>query len=572
MPGGKEELEVLVDRVYDIAVAPERLEQLIDIWSRQLGEGGKPPRFNMLAEQGVFDHVTRAERVMERLIAADARAQASFEQWGQGAMTAAFVVNAAGTVVTANKAAQQSLGLVAGATISRLPVVDDDLAHLVERLNQPKGNGGAEGTLVRLRMRDGGAPMLVRIVRPVDGEDGHAEIVTSIMDWPDSLSAQMKGAFSLTPAEVEVLKDLALGLAVKEIATRTGRTEATLRSHVKSLLEKTGARSQIELIRMTLGLLVPSTKPPRIVPLLGAPDVQPESNRYEAIILPDGRKLEYLVVGAPEGRPFLMLPTDMGFTRLPPVAEAWLSGQGVRMIVPVRAGYGGSSPLPRGRSAFEVAIADMLELCNALEIERCPLLALCDDFHLAVATACTAPTRVTAIIGVGPTMPASAPKHYQRMPKWTRFIFATSRYAPRTLPYVALAFMQCIRAMGPKRFMQTVLAESKADQLVLEDKETLTAMLRGSEIAIGPRFSAHVAWAAGAIANYAVDWSDKLAACPVPMILFAGTQDPFAPIETTREFAAASPRIILHEFPARGQLLYPEWQKFLGEVEQRLAD
>lgn len=60
------------------------------------------------------------------------------------------------------------------------------------------------------------------------------------------------------------------------------------------------------------------------------------------------------------------------------------------------------------------------------------------------------------------------------------------------------------------------------------------------------------------------------AASPVPMSLYVGHQDPFAPIETTREFAAITPGIKLHEFPERGQLLYPEWPRFLGEVRRLL--
>ncbi len=86
---------------------------------------------------------------------------------------------------------------------------------------------------------------------------------------------------------------------------------------------------------------------------------------------------------------------------------------------------------------------------------------------------------MTAIVALGPTMPATEPKHFQRMPKWTRFVYANARYAPRVLPYVTMAFFQCIRRLGPRRFMQTVMAKSEADLKVLADDETLTAMLRG---------------------------------------------------------------------------------------------
>jgi pimeloyl-ACP methyl ester carboxylesterase len=186
--------------------------------------------------------------------------------------------------------------------------------------------------------------------------------------------------------------------------------------------------------------------------------------------------------------------------------------------------------------------------------------------------ACKSPDRISAIVGVGPVMPANQPKHFQRMPKWTRFIIANARYAPRALPYVTMALFQSIRRLGPKRFIQTVLATSKADLKVLEDNEILTSMLRGTEIAVGPRFTAHVAWAAGAVSNYAVDWSAKLKACSVPMILYAGHQDPFAPFETTKEFAATNDRIVLRGYADYGQLLYPLWPRFLEDVRQHLSN
>jgi hypothetical protein len=81
-----------------------------------------------------------------------------------------------------------------------------------------------------------------------------------------------------------------------------------------------------------------------------------------------------------------------------------------------------------------------------------------------------------------------------------------------------------------------------------------------------------VAWAAGAISNDAVDWSAKLAVCPVPMLLFSGHQAPFALFETTREFAQLTPRITLHDFPEYRQLLKPLWHQFLEAVQLHLTN
>ncbi len=562
----------LVDRVYDVAIAPERMEQLVDSWLQRLNSHNEPEALGLLSGPGVLNHILRAERVLRELMSVIGEQPDSVQDWISSARAAALVVNRAGVIVAASNSAMQTLWLKPGNTLRVLQVVPDDLDVLADLVEHLDSASSADVRLLRLRKLDENAPILIRIVDAIGGNPDRIGLVTSILAWPAKLSSQLIATFQLTPAEAEVLKELTLGFSVKEIAQRTGRTEATVRSHVKALLSKTDTRSQMELVRVTLGLLDVVEPQPQIAPLRGPPGIFPEPNTYSTITLADGRRLDYLAIGDPRGRPFLMLPTDMGFTRLPPPAESWLEANRMRMIVPIRAGYGQSSPLPRRRDAFEVAIEDMLALCDHLRIDACPLLAMCDDFHLAVATACAAPARVTAIVALGPTMPATRPEHFRRMPKWTRFVYATARYAPLTLPYMTMAFFQCIRRLGPRRFMETVMATSKADLAVLADDEILTAMLRGTEISVGPRFTAHVAWAAGAISNYAVDWSEKLAACPVPMVLFAGHQDPFAPFETTREFAARNRNVTLLEFPEHGQLLYPLWPQFLATVQRYLGN
>jgi two-component system, NarL family, response regulator YdfI len=54
----------------------------------------------------------------------------------------------------------------------------------------------------------------------------------------------------LTPREVEVLRAMAEGLANKEIATRLGLSENTIKFHVASVMGKLGAGSRTEAVMM----------------------------------------------------------------------------------------------------------------------------------------------------------------------------------------------------------------------------------------------------------------------------------------------------------------------------------
>lgn len=559
----------LVDRVYDIAIAPERLEDLIDRWTLRLRDHACAPE-QPLAEPHMIRHVQRAERVLREMIAIRGEARDSAREWAQACRSAAVVVDRTGQVLAANTAARRTLGLVAASTLDALPAIAEDRQLMADLIANIDTASDSHVRLLRLRKTGEGAPILVRVVEHIGGDPEHFGLITSILSWPEHLAAHLTATFQLTRAECDVLQRLTLGNSVKEIAQNSNRSEATVRSHVKSLLEKTGLHTQMELVRVTLGLLDVSA-PKVITPLGGPHEASPQPTHYRTLVLADGRNLDYLVIGDERGRAFVMLPSDLGFTRLPPAAEAWLAQHGLRMVVPVRAGYGHSSPLPRHRDAMQVGVEDVAALSWHLGIRRCPLLAFCEDFHFAISYACAMPQRVTAIIAVGPLMPATEPRHFQRMTKWSRFLHANARYAPLALQFVAMAFFQYARRLGARRFMQTMVASSRADLKAIEDDELLSALVRGAEIAIGPHFTAHAAWAAGVAANLGVDWSGKLAACPVPMIVFAGSQDPFAPIETTREFAATSSRLTLHELPDHGQFLYSVWPRFLEEVLRHLA-
>jgi DNA-binding NarL/FixJ family response regulator len=53
---------------------------------------------------------------------------------------------------------------------------------------------------------------------------------------------------ALTPRQLEVLKLLAQGKSVKEIGQELYLSEATVRNHVRSLLQALGAHSQLEVL------------------------------------------------------------------------------------------------------------------------------------------------------------------------------------------------------------------------------------------------------------------------------------------------------------------------------------
>lgn len=62
--------------------------------------------------------------------------------------------------------------------------------------------------------------------------------------------------YGLTPGEIRALKGLVAGKTLTEIATEAGRSRETIRSQLKSLCLKTGARGQADLLRMVAGMKI----------------------------------------------------------------------------------------------------------------------------------------------------------------------------------------------------------------------------------------------------------------------------------------------------------------------------
>ena len=552
----------LVERIYDVVVAPDRLEELLDIWLSHLKEAKElDNRFGLFTENGLMSHIERAGTV---LAGAMETGKSSAETWVETFRNAALVVNRKGKIVACNRAATLAFAVDRAASITCFELVAEDETELSTRLADIRPR--TDTNVLRLRRREHLRPVLMRMVADIGNDPELVGIATTIVAWPAITNSVLRQSFAVTEAEAAVLRSLVMGATVKEISTGTNRTELTVRSHVRALLEKTGTRNQIELVRLTLGLLDSLDQSAGESALADPTYVSPAGNIYRTLVLSDGRKLDYLLHGDAHHMPFVFMPNEIGLTRLHPLGERAMADQNLRMIVPVRAGYGRSSPLPRNRHVHEVATADLLALLDHLGIAQCPVVAQGDVFQMAVRAAHAAPKRFTHVFGCGATLPAVSARHYTRMSKWSRFVSANARYAPRAFPYVSAAFFALAKRLGKKRFLQTVMSSSPADLKVLEDPEIMASMIQGSEIVLSETSTAHQAWAIEGAANLSTAWSELLRTCPVPLTLFAGQQDPFSPYITVKEYAAALPNLCVRDYPQAGHLYHPYIEDLLVAV------
>ena len=226
----------------------------------------------------VMPHLQRAATVQARLGDASALARSALDAL-ETAQAPIFVLDRPGRVVHASAEAERLLcesdGLTAGRHGLRA-VTPTHSAHLAALIGRAAGSGGEPAASGMLRLpRSSGRPDLMLVAVPLSPRAAlpQAHHPTVVLQVTDPLArtapnrALLAEAFELTPAEVDLATDLLGGLSVREIAASSGRSIATVRTHLANVLAKTGTARQSELARLLMRL-------PRI-PIQGPPFTSP---------------------------------------------------------------------------------------------------------------------------------------------------------------------------------------------------------------------------------------------------------------------------------------------------------
>nr|WP_269434822.1 alpha/beta fold hydrolase [Cochlodiniinecator piscidefendens] len=432
---------------------------------------------------------------------------------------------------------------------------------------------------MRFRILDNERFVVVQI-RALNAPNGqrNALIVTSILAWQETFGDAIKGVFDLSQSEVEIVRCMVEGHTIKSIAAKRGRSEATVRTQIRSIYEKTETRSQAELVRISLSLMdmvktTGGSEPHSYVPSDGKDILGP--NVFQSIPRPSKRWMDYIVYGDLTGAPVLYLPSDLGLIRVPARIESLLKVQGIKMIVPIRAGYGRSTPIETTENYEDLIAADFAALLDHFDIEQCPILAQTSDFCFATLFAARHPERVSAIVTCAPPFPFWKREQFERMDKWYRFILANARFAPRVLPYMVKAGFFLARSIGKRGFLNAVFSNSDADKAVFANQEVFDAMALGSEVTLSHWHSAHVAFACEVTLHAGQNWGNDLAQLEgqIPVTAFIGLDGPMMPQQTFDEIQQKYPWIEYKVMPDAGELLlfkyWPEVLEYLTPFLQR---
>jgi DNA-binding CsgD family transcriptional regulator len=209
----------------------------------------------------ILPHLRRAIQVNERLSRLE-RTRASLGAGLDGLRHGVFVIDRAGRVVFANRAARALVALNDGLTIA-----DDGLvaSGRDDRLRLRKLLAGAVRTAAGEGFEAGGAMTVTRpsmkrsfclLVAPskiaVDGSDrgGMATVFVSDPETRiETIEDVARRTFGLTEAEARVARAFASSVSLDQAAETLGITRETLRWHLRQLYRKTDTHRQTALLR-----------------------------------------------------------------------------------------------------------------------------------------------------------------------------------------------------------------------------------------------------------------------------------------------------------------------------------
>jgi pimeloyl-ACP methyl ester carboxylesterase len=277
--------------------------------------------------------------------------------------------------------------------------------------------------------------------------------------------------------------------------------------------------------------------------------------RPRRLRLADGRRLAVVEYGDRRGRPVLWLQSAIGLFEPTPAGEREMIRRGLRIVVPIRAGYATSDPAPPGEDMVEVAARDCAEVLRLAGIDRCPVVSFTYEIRIALALARVAPDKVERIVAVSSMFPIRNIAHFRRLNTIGRFYVATVRYAPHLLPFILRAWHADMRRNGVHASIRKVYRDTPSDTRAFADAATAKAMTS----AYGLLYAADPAASQAAFCAEAVrferPWPEGTGEVGCPVTLMHGQEDGSSPYATALDYCASFPSWRCIGYPGEGQLV-----------------
>lgn len=557
--------DMIVNRIYEIALEPSQLEGFIDFWydtdlvaQFASAEDEAAGEFN----KSYKTHLERAQTILKRAEVARPDLNEHLQPYDN---FAAFVVSGSLLVEASNAGALNAFGASTGDNLNQLDLPEGMRAALIRTTQDVLYQTQHTAKLLKVELASKGGVLLFRVIRIAQtlGDSPVALIVSTKFHWRDTINDLLGNVFQLTGAEQQVIRLLVEGRDIKSIAAVRETGEGTVRNQIKSITSKMNVSSQTDIVRvvMTLSEFPKGTAGEEVTSDLATTGL---SNNwletevwkpFKSVTLPDGRSLTYHDMGPITGNPILFSHMGSCMIRWSGSMIRLAFEHNLRIICPIRAGYGHSDKLDVQEDPFQATRNDTTFLLKSLGIQRLPYAVQGSDFPFAVDLVAKHPDMVSELIGIGgrPCLPGGM--SVDGVGRWQKFFVSTARNAPHLVQFASKAVMAMCKRIGPEAMLRRLCKDSPADLAILKTDEMKQILVANISLMAGKSTNAAQAFSKEYIA-FQDDWSERVMATRnVPVNIFLAEEDPTTDLTAIPKLQDAYPWINFETLQGAGLAL-----------------
>ena len=545
----------LLNALYELALDPLLFEEFTIAWIQFVRDTQTEESFTV--DESTLQHFERAFSIMEKM-GRDLRSEETLDQVVRERDGPCLAIDIKANVLFANSTIEDVL---------EKNLSGKSLLKLVHKKSLPSLESGLKKAVEQqqlvpvLVLLESNLPSLF-VLRPTsDSENLIVDITGSV--WSEQVSEFLRQSHGLTKSELVVAALLYQGLNLREIADQQSRSKETIRTHLSSLLAKTGCRSQAQLMKLITGINFSREQ---------SATPQWFEGRYQSFLLrlQDGRDLSYYEVGGPDLPVVVVMHPFMRTPELPPTIETRILACGYRIIGITRAGFGDSSRRPNKRDALEVAALDLEELLDQKSIEQVVMLGLMGGAVHCYQAAKMLPSRIKRVISIAGSLPLVDESQITSMPLGsTRALAYTARKLPRLLPLLVRSGVALVDTGDTDKLIKSLYRNSPADLACAMQPEVRDWIARGCRFGVYHGYETYASEMASG-AGFRVGLHEAIQ-CPVHLI--HSEQDYYTSFESVQAFAKQNPLYNIITIEDSGHLmLYMTPEAVADEISKLLLE
>ena len=570
-----EEFDELVDLAYATAVDPANYDDFMSAWDHFLGDHIHHTDNNrsVKVEDSVLQvHFDRAQKILGKLGRTKPENSQAIELVskcsGEG-----IILEIDGRLRAANRLAQDNLNTEGKSDIYETELSQslcEDLLKWAKDVTQPPYYFARDKDQYSTSSKGYFAVRLNLDTPPEDSiiatETKSQSILlqSTALRLTEQTSNLLQEMFSLSNAEIEIARQLVDGLSPKEISHSRNASINTIRTQIKSLLEKADAKNIVDMVRMFCGYSA-SHSTGRVLSRVELKARSKPLSRTSCITLPNGRKLGVIEHGDPQGRPVLFFHSMLYGVALPSTFASACKRRGWRIIAPSRPGYGNSDAdlKATGSTLMNVTADDFKYLLQYLGLSKAHLIGHLMGSIFAQRFAARHPEFCKSLNLIS-SVPYWERKFINDLPARQKLIAQTTRFAPFALPYVTRAGVALIDAGRQDKFLDALSDGIPSDEKACRRPDVRTAIRTGLTHCV-----AQGSYAFGEDCKIILkDWSKDSTKLQTRTSVFVGENQQFPPMPHIQGYLDIHKAAKLISIKGAGtHLLYSHWQHVLRFLE-----